>query len=296
MDVIKDLQKYYPIFDEGYGTEYERFALNRFIYYMVDEYNISTVLEMPANGIMGIPGLKSLMFAKIGCDVTISHPSQEFLDNSKKIWDCLGLEANFVKSHWINSIFPENSYDLVWNFCVYEHFTNPQDVIKEMLRVTNKYVFLEMQNAHNLGIPFHRLYHSLKRTPWDHGDVEKMKIFGLKNIVSGLNGSVSDIDIGATDMPPWPDINIGLKEMLSAKNLPTENVQKANCGELRPNCMTKEIDEVIREINSFEKSKITDQVVYYLFNIWYNFIEKKVPFILKRFFAHHPYIIVKKHG
>jgi len=29
-DAIKSLQQYYPLLSEGYGTEYERFALNKF--------------------------------------------------------------------------------------------------------------------------------------------------------------------------------------------------------------------------------------------------------------------------
>ncbi len=74
--------QYYPLFNEGYGTEYERFALNKFTSKMVKKYNISTVLEMPANGVMGMPGIKSLVFARMGCDVTVSHPSLEFLDTA----------------------------------------------------------------------------------------------------------------------------------------------------------------------------------------------------------------------
>ena len=288
---IGELQKYYPLLKEGYGTEYERFALNKFAVKMVKKYDISTVLEMPANGVMGISGIKSLVFAKLGCDVTVSHPSQEFLDNAKKIWDCFGLEADFVKTHWLNSIFKDDSFDLVWNFCVYEHFDDPEEVIREMLRVTNKYVFLEIQNVHNIGLPVHRLYHLIHNQPWDHGNMRQMNISTLTNILNGLNAISTEI--GATDMPPWPDINIGLKEMLSRKK--NENrIEVVPYGELRPQVRTKDVNDIVREINSFKTSKMKDDAVYRLFNIWYYLIESTTPFIFKRFFAHHPYMIAKK--
>lgn len=290
-DAIKSLQQYYPLLSEGYGTEYERFALNKFAVKMVKKYNISTVLEMPANGVMGISGIKSLVFAKLGCDVTVSHPSQDFLDNARKIWDCFGLEAKFVKTHWVNSIFDEDSFDLVWNFCVYEHFDNPEEVIREMLRVTKEYVFLEIQNVHNIGLPLHRLYHLIHNQPWDHGNMRQMKISTLKNIFNILNAESTEI--GATDMPPWPDINIGLKEMLARKNNKYK-MEAVPYSELRPQVRTKDISDVVRDINSFKTPKVKDEVVYRLFNIWYYLIEGKTPFIFKRFFAHHPYMFARK--
>lgn len=290
-DSIKSIQQYYPLLCEGYGTEYERFALNKFAEKMVKKYDISTVLEMPANGVMGISGIKSLVFAKLGCDVTVSHPSQEFLDNAKKIWDSFGLEANFVKTHWVNSIFDDDSFDLVWNFCVYEHFDNPEEVIREMLRVTNKYVFLEIQNVHNIGLPVHRLYHLFHNQPWDHGNMRQMKISTLRDILERLNAESTEI--GATDMPPWPDINIGLKEMLSRKKNEIK-IETAPYSELRPQVRTKDISDIVRDINLFKTPKVKDEVVYKLFIIWHYLIESTTPFVFKRFFAHHPYMIARK--
>jgi SAM-dependent methyltransferase len=287
-DIIKDLQNYYPLFDEGYGTEYERFALNKFLSQIGKKYDISTVLEMPANGVMGIPGLKSMIFAKMGCEVTVSHPSQKFLDDAKIIWNCCGLEADFVKSPWINSHFDKDSFDLVWNFCVYEHFDNPKEVIQEMLRVTGKYILLEIQNIHNIGLPIHRSYHNLINEPWDHGEMRCMDISNLNNIILELNADI--LEAGATDMPPWPDINIGLKDMLSRKE--NKLYKRIEIGSnLRPNVRIKENNEIVRDIKNFKKAKLTDEVVYRLFNIWHYCIESKTPFFVKKYFAHHPYII-----
>ena len=292
-DIIQDLQKYYPVFREGYGTEYERYALNKFVVEIVGKYSVSTVLEMPANGVMGIPGLKSMIFAKAGCDVTVSHPSREFLADAKKIWDCFGLEAEFVQSPWINSVFADDSFDLVWNFCVYEHFDNPREVIREMLRVTRKNILLEIQNVHNIGLPIHRSYHVLRNEPWDHGDMQSMDLSHILGVIAELHAEL--VESGATDMPPWPDINIGLKEMLSRKHKEQITRPTYEGCELRPFVRLKDRDAVIEEIRNFDKPTWKDVVVYLMFRFWHYCFESKTPFGLKKYFAHHPYIIAGKH-
>ncbi|MCZ7355372.1 MAG: methyltransferase domain-containing protein [Candidatus Methanoperedens sp.] len=290
-DSIRSLQQYYPLFNEGYGTEYERFALNKFAAKMVKKYNISTVLEMPANGVMGIPGVKSLVFAKVGCDVTISHPSQEFLDTARKVWGALGLDANFVKTCWTGSKFKDNSFDLVWNFCVYEHFDNPGDVVEEMLRVSQKYIFLEIQNPLNIGFPVHRLYHFLTGAPWDHGTLNQMKLSNIRGIINKNNALM--VETGATDMPPWPDINIRLKEMASRQNN-DKRIYKDLANRLRPAAGLKDVSDVINEINSFQKSSKKNEIVFRLFKVWHLMIESTTPATLKKFYAHHPYVIAEK--
>jgi SAM-dependent methyltransferase len=317
---MEELNKYLFIFDEGYGTEYERYALDRFVSRMVDKYSISKVLEMPANGIMGIPGIKSLIFAELGCEVTVAHPSKEFLENAKKIWDAFGLDANFVKSNWINTGFNDDSFDLVWNFCVFEHFDDPKRVIQEMLRVTKRYIFIEIQNVFNPGFPIHRIYHFVRREPWDHGSLGKMKLSRITTIINELNATT--VETGATDMPPWPDINIRLKEMVSKKapdiilNEDTESASK-----LRPAVTIKPIVRIINDIHLWDSAPsrappvpsqapegltrkpckglveilfLKNEIVLLLFDIWYRLVESKAPASVKKFFAHHPYVIAEK--
>jgi ubiquinone/menaquinone biosynthesis C-methylase UbiE len=318
MNEIKELQKYFSSFDEGYGTEYERYALNRFISQMIDRYSISKVLEMPANGVMGIPGIKSMIFAKIGCEVTVAHPSREFLENAKKIWDAFGLDANFVKTPWINSVFEDNSFDLVWNFCVFEHFDDPKRVIQEMLRITRRYIFIEIQNVFNPGFPIHRFYHFIRKEPWDHGSPSKMKLSRIRNIITELNATT--VETGATDMPPWPDINMRLQEVVS-KKASDLILNEEPVGKLRPAVKIKPLNEIINGIHLWgsapsrappappqapegltrkpykgfvEKLSMKKEIVHHLFDRWYRLVESKAPPALKKIFAHHPYIIAEK--
>ena len=287
---IKKLQKYFSTFDEGYGTEYERYALDRFVSQMIDKYDITKVLEMPANGVMGIPGIKSLIFAELGCEVTVAHPSKDFLDGAKKIWDAFGLDANFAKSNWINSKFNDNSFDLVWNFCVFEHFDDPKRVIREMLRITKKYIFIEIQNVFNPGYPIHRLHHFVRREPWDHGSPSKMKLSRITNIIKELNATT--VETGATDMPPWPDINIRLKEMVSKKTSDLI-LNEEPASKLRPAVTIKPMNRIINDIQPVEFS-MKREIVLHLFDVWYRVVESKAPASVKKIFAHHPYVIAEK--
>lgn len=292
---VEEIQRHFSAFGEGYGTKYERFALNNFICEMVERYDITTVLEMPADGVMGIPGINSLIFAKLGCEVTVVHPSKEFLDNAKKIWDAFGLDANFVKSHWLDSKFDENSFDLVWNFCVYGHFDDPKGVVREMLRVTKRYIFIEFQNIFNPGFHIHRLQHFLKKEPWDHGEPSKLRFSNVKKTIEELKGMY--VEEGGIDMPPWPDIPINLKGTFHRGTPDSDlsnEVDKESFNELRPKVNLKNLNEIVSNICDSEVASEKTERTLRLFNIWYNSIEKKAPFPIKKAYAHHLYIMAEK--
>jgi len=63
---IDEIEKCPLAFNEGLGTIYERYALNQFTIKLAREFGIKTVCELPANGVMGVPGIKSLGFAACG--------------------------------------------------------------------------------------------------------------------------------------------------------------------------------------------------------------------------------------
>ncbi len=285
----RNLQASIFAFDEGYGTAYERFAFNKFASRMVRKYNISTVLEIPADGIMGIPGIKSMIFACVGCEVTVAHPSKELLKMSREIWNALGLDANFVRAYWKDAGFRENSFDLVWNFCVIEHI-DAEEVVREMLCISKNLIFMEIQNVFNIGFPMHRLYHYLRKEPWDHGNPLKMNISYIKRILNRLNADI--VEVGATDMPPWPDINMKISESGEKNEKDWGNIGN----EIRPNVRLKCLEEILYELEALQRTKLRfkERLVLLMFDIWHKFVESKMPTPLKIFFAHHPYVIARK--
>jgi hypothetical protein len=120
-----------------------------------------------------------------------------------------------------------------------------------------------------------------------------MKISQLKYVISGLEAAV--IEIGATDMPPWPDINIKAKEMLKKRR--EEKKGDAPWNVLRPEVEVKTMDKLLVDMNSIREARgmsAKNKFTLSLFELWYLLMEKKVPLTLKKFFAHHPYIIAEK--
>jgi len=287
--VFKNLQASILAFDEGYGTAYERFAFNKFASQMVRKYNISTVLEMPADGIMGIPGINSMIFACLGCEVTVTHPSKELLKVSREIWNTYGLDANFVRAYWKDAGFRENSFDLVWNFCVIEHI-NVEEVVKEMLRVSRNLIFVEIQNTFNISFLRHCLYYSIKRGHSDRRNSQKIGISYIKRILNRLNADI--VEVGATDMPPWPDINMKIGESGEKNGKDWKDIGN----EIRPNVKLKCLEEILYELEALQHTKqpFKERLVLLMFDIWHKFVESKMPAPLKIFFAHHPYVIARK--
>lgn len=283
-------RKRYLILGEGYGTGYERYAFDEFAGELVRRYEVSTVLELPADGIMGIPGLNSLIFAELGCAVTVAHPSRRLLLDAKRLWAALGLEASFVTTHYLRSAFKDDAFDLVRNFCVIEHVSDARGMIREMIRVTRRYVLLETQNVRNIGLPLHRLYHFLRREPWVHGNMEKARLSYVRRLLEQEGGRV--LEVGAMDMPPWPDIDMRLRKTHNQTAAVSEQNVDSTSSEIRPNVKLRPVAEVISELQG--ASAAPPAFAERLFGIWYKLVESKMPTPLKVAFAHHSYLVVEK--
>lgn len=285
-----ELQRYFLMLDEGKGTAYERYALNYFMEELVKRLDIRTVLELPANGVMGVPGIKSVILAKCGCEVTLVNPSAKAIEDMKLIWDSLGLEATFIVSDYEATDLPASSYDLVWNFCVFEHFSNPDAVVAEMARLAKKYVLIEIQNVFNLGFPIHRLYHKITGEPWDHGELNKMKWPRVSELYKKHGLEIMEVD--GTDMPPWPDINMKLGE---AKDEKMDFTHYGDAfAQLRPSVKPKSPEAVAADWKSVGDNPPAFNWWMHILKIWFLTIEKFSPRAFRTFIAHHPYVIGKK--
>jgi SAM-dependent methyltransferase len=274
---LEELQRYFLLLDEGMGTAYERYALNRFLEGVVKKMGVRSVLELPCNGVMGVPGVKSMVFAACGCDVTLINPSKGLIDDARRLWDALGLEAEFVVSDYKKTRLEGGTYDLVWNFCVFEHFKDPSLVVGEMARLSRKFVLIEIQNVFDIGNAAHRVYHSLRGERWDHGEMRRMD-YRVVSRVMRENG-LRVVKVGGTDMPPWPDINMRLSELGEEK--------AEGSGGLRLNVKTKKAGEIVelwgRKPEGFP-------LWMKFLELWYK-LEAFSPEPVKIFLSHHPYVI-----
>lgn len=283
------LQSYFLLLDEGKGTAYERYALNKFLENLIDRLKIKSVLELPADGIMGYPGLKSLIFAKYGCDVTLVNPSEKATEEIRQLWNSFGLKATFVVGDYFKTGLLSNSYDLVWNFCVFEHINEQDRLIREMCQFTKKYILIETQNIFNIGIPIHRLYHKILGEVWGHGEIKKMDIYKINKLLKQNNLTI--FEIGGTDLPPWPDINMKISERQNEKmdfaDYEDEFIK------YRPAVALKDMAQIANKLKT-DSSQAKLPLWMNILKIWYILLEIPAPRFLKVFFSHHPYVIAKK--
>lgn len=136
-------------YDLGFGTQYEKFILGRLFRKFIEQLGIRTVCEYPANNLMGN---NSEEFEKAGCTVV------------RKI-----------------DLKTSETYDFVWNFCEFERSPDSTRMIRKMMSLSKRYVFVVVQNNRNIGVLLHRICHLLAGSRWDHGKMEQMSLTAVKN-------------------------------------------------------------------------------------------------------------------
>jgi ubiquinone/menaquinone biosynthesis C-methylase UbiE len=196
-------------FDEGLGIASERYSVNkallRFAREHMNGHRVERVLEAPVDGLMGIPGMNSVVLARdLGAEVVVGSPSQGLLDHASRFWSELDLRDKVQFEVMGESFpYPDNTFDWVWNYCTFEHYDDARSLLLEMKRVSRRYVCIVTQNAYNYGYPIHRLYHALHRQPWDHGSSHWMKLGNLVRLFHECGLNV--VARGCVDVPPWFD-------------------------------------------------------------------------------------------
>lgn len=203
---VEGLVDYSPKdFDEGMGTVYERIMINKYFEKLIKKYDIKNVFEGPSDGITGVRGVNSFMFAKNGKDVTFFTPSKREEKQVIETWSKVGkgLKVKIKSGEPLKFPFEDNSFDLVWNFCVAEHFKDPVALVKEMKRISRRYVLIMTQNVYNVGTYPHVAYHKIKKQEWNHGDLRWMSFAGINKMIKENNLKI--IEKNVVDVPIWPD-------------------------------------------------------------------------------------------
>jgi SAM-dependent methyltransferase len=269
---------------EGLGSAYERYAVGRLTERLVHELGVRSIAEWPANGVLGVPGLKSLPLALLGCDVTLVSPSKELLEGARTVWHAVGAEPELVvASPEDDGVVPESSFDLVWSFCAFEHARDPQRLARAMVRAARGHVLVFVQNAWMPGVHLHRLHHAVEKRTWDHGAISAMR---AETVAARLRAEGADVvELGGCDLPPWPDINVklprpeprGVRKHSGPRPYGPGDAVLTPADAARILAETTEVPPAVRALAA-----------------WHDRVERSLPTSLLRFIAHHPYVLAKK--
>lgn len=269
---------------EGFGSAYERYAVGRLTERLVRDLGVRSVAEWPANGVLGVPGLKSLPLALLGCSVTLVSPSAELLEGARTVWRSVGAEPELVvASPEDESTASDRSFDLVWSFCAFEHARDPDKLARAMVRAARGHVLVFVQNSWMPGVHMHRLQHALDRRSWDHGAISSMR---AEAVAARLRAAGAEIvALGGCDLPPWPDINVRLP-----RRGPSEARLRARERPYGPGDAVLSPDDAARAL----AGTTSLSPVMRALAAWHDRVERFLPPALLRFIAHHPYVLAKR--
>jgi hypothetical protein len=193
--------------DIGLGTTYERWALNRFLLRLHNQYHFESVLETPRDGMTGISGINSLILGMQNVPVTLLLDNKEKARFARLVWKYYNPSAKFHALDGCNGVwlpFEDNEFDFVWNFNVMTVQADCREILEEMKRVSKRFIMVCVPNRSNYAFPLHRLHHRVSGDPWDHGKIELMDPQPWQKMFNQMNMKV--VEVSWLDCPWWPDI------------------------------------------------------------------------------------------
>jgi len=186
---------------EVFGVTYDRYVLFQLHHIMTRQLGLKKIVDMPSHGAKAAGSLYSIGFAHAGCDVTLVNPELEMMDGWKKLnlqnRVTTASEENIYKTQ-----FPNNEFDLAFNFVTWTELENPLAYLAEMKRIA-RYVLLVTCNNFQPGYPWHRFLHAIYDFEWNHGQVEYNHITRVKKLFR--QSRLNILEYGAIDTPGWPD-------------------------------------------------------------------------------------------
>jgi len=209
---IVDTWEYYlHHFDEGLGLVYERFVLNDFLRRVREEYGIHTVLEAPLFGMAGVSGINSVALAQDGCRVTLVDDEPRRVQGVQRIWQLLDLPVHLVYTRdWHALPFRDDSFDLAWEWAGLWFLPNPEALLRELVRVSRRVVFVAMPNRWQVGYWLRRWF--LDKDFFQHVDEGWTHMGRVRRILE--DAGVRIVEEGVLDVPPWPDTVMPAQEVL----------------------------------------------------------------------------------
>jgi hypothetical protein len=252
---------------EGKGLDYERYALNKLFKRIVRERGVRSVLEIPARGEKAMPSIYSIAFGEAGCDVTLVNPEER----SRWAWDELGYDVTFLQRDDITDTgLADASFDLVWDFMFLSQFEAQERLLREMIRLSKRYVMFLAVNRFNPGFLSHRAVHRYFKVPWNHGDVAFMSPFRVRRFFR--DHGLKIVRTGVVDTPPYPD-SLGFRDMRLH----------------RMNVDLNKIEWDSRTIGWMKAGRYPTKI-----KLLYLAEAAPLPFLVKLFYAHLFYVLAEK--
>lgn len=275
-----DWQHYLTDYNEGLGLVYERFVLNDFLRQLRARYEVATVLEAPLFGMAGVSGINSVALAGAGCRVTLADDNPERLDGVQRIWLELALPVDLVQiGDWGRLPFPDNAFDLAWEWAGLWYLPDPGALLRELARVSRDLVFVAMPNRWQLGYALRK--YVLDRPFFQQiGDGEYWASMAPIRQLLEAQG-VTIVDEGVLDVPPWPDTVMPASEVLQRLGIRSQRLQEQFTGE------GWEWSTMAYYLG--QQPELRERVMRYA---WLD--QAPLPWQVKAVWAHHRYLLGRK--
>jgi SAM-dependent methyltransferase len=268
-------KRYLTDYDEGLGLVYERFVLNDFLLALQEEYGIGTVLEAPLFGMAGVSGINSVALAQAGAEVTLVDDHAERLAAVERIWQELALPAQFVyHAEWGQLPFPDNAFDLAWNWAALWYLSDPAGLLRELVRVSRQVVFVAMPNRVQVGYLLRK--HVLEREFVNHVDEGWADIGRVRRVLE--DGGVQIVRQGVLDVPPWPDTVMPASEVLRRLGIKSRKLEGQFSGD--------SWQWSTMAYYTGQQTDLYDRVMRYA---WLD--RARIPWRVKAIWAHHRYLV-----
>jgi len=215
---MRDWERYLENDDEGLGTVYERFVLNRILLGYRKRYGFDRAIEAPIYGMTGLTGINGAELVREGCALTLVDTDQERAEGTERAWTKIGLPGKVDVRVWNEGQrlpFKDREFPFAFNFAAMWHLRDGLAFLRELTRVSSRHVFLAMPNPLQLGYFMRKKW--LEPNFFDTVDERWTKMPWVKQTLGELGFAV--VDEGVFDVPPWPDTCLPVAELLARMGL-----------------------------------------------------------------------------
>jgi hypothetical protein len=219
----------------------------------------------------GISGINSMWWAQRGIPVSLIDDDPNRVALIESLWLEFSMKVKtFCLKDGFNILpLKDNTFDMVWSFAALGFLLFPDQFLKEMARVGAKVIFICIPNKSNISYAFR----SMCDEKSVHTQPRNMDPKEIICTMDKLNWSIRDS--GYLDVPPWPDIAMSKEDLL--RDIGLRKLSDRLRNKRRRNIC-------ILDYFSGKKKDMEKMVLKYAFL-------EDMPDVIKRFWAHHCYLI-----